>query len=104
MLKTGKNKVFKDGDGRADEMIIDFSKFKKLKNNKSRNLTNVLNDKAMEKPIFLTSSIKKVFNFLKQAFIKALIFQYFDPKYYIRIKINALSYAIEKVPSQLNIN
>ena len=38
-----------------------------------KSLTCLLNIKATVKPIFLISKIKKVFNYLKQTFIKALI-------------------------------
>lgn len=51
----------------------------------------------MRKPIFLTSGTRKTFNYLKKAFIKVPIFQYFNLKYYILIKTTALSYTIDRV-------
>ena len=71
-FKAGNNKVVKS-DNRANKTIINFSKSNKLKNNKSKNLTYILNIKITKKPIFLTFNIKKIFNYLQQAFIKALI-------------------------------
>ena len=38
---------------------------------------------ATKKLIFIISNAKKAINYLKQAFIKALILQHFDLKYYI---------------------
>ena len=49
-------------------MIINLSK-----NNKSINLIYMPNVRAMQKPIFPTSNIKKAFNYLKQTFIKVPI-------------------------------
>ena len=43
------------------------------KNNKSRYLNRVPNIRAMKKPTFLTFNAKKIFYYLKQAFIKASI-------------------------------
>ena len=40
----------------------------------------MLNIRAMKKLIFLISNAKKAFNYLKQTFIKAPIFQYFNLK------------------------
>lgn len=48
---------------------------------------------------YLSFNAKIVFNHLKQAFTKALIFQYFDLKLHIQIKTNALGYVINKVLS-----
>lgn len=47
------------------ELIVNLLKFKKLKNNKPENLTPISNIKAIEKSIFLTFNVKKVFNYLK---------------------------------------
>lgn len=74
------------------------SKFKNLKNKKSKNLIYI-NIRTTRKLIFLTFSAKKTFNHLQQIFIKALIFQYFDFKYYIQIEINLSSYIIGKILS-----
>ena len=73
------------------------------KNNKFRNLTHMLNIRNMQELIFLTSNAKKIFNYLRQVFIKSLILWYFDPKSHIQIKINASSYAIAWVLTQLNL-
>ena len=42
-----------------------------------------------------------MFTKLKQAFLKALIFYHFDPKYHISIGTDISSYAIGEVLSQL---
>ena len=57
------DKVVKDGN-RVDKMVVDFSKSKKLKNNKSRNLTCIPIFRATKEPIFPTSNAKKAFNCL----------------------------------------
>ena len=51
---------------------------------------------------FLTFDTKKVFNYLRLAFIKSPILQHFDLENHIRIKTNALGYTIDGVLSQLN--
>ena len=56
--------------------------------------------KAIKKPTFLTSNAKKPFNSLKQVFIKALIFKYFNLENHTKIKTNILGYAISKIFSQ----
>ena len=53
---------------------------------------------------YLTPTIKKIFNHLRHAFTQALILQYFDPEWYIRIKTDASNYAIGGVLSQLTLN
>ena len=50
---------------------------------------------------FLTSTAKKNFPKLRQAFIKAPILHHFDPEQYIRIETNASGYAIGGILSQL---
>ena len=59
---------------------------------------------AIRKPNFLASNAKKIFNHLLLAFIKALIFQYFDLKSPIQIETNVSGYAIGRVLSQLNLD
>ena len=59
-------------------MVVNLSKSKKSKNDKSGNSTCVPTIKATEEPIFLTSNTKEVFNYLRQAFIEAPILQHFD--------------------------
>ena len=50
---------------------------------------------------YLTPDAKRAFTQLRQAFTKAPIFQYFDPKCHIRIETDASGYAIGGVLSQL---
>ena len=71
---------------------------KRSKNAKSGNQTRI---RAMEESKFLTSKTREVFNLLQQAFTKAPILWHFDPEYHIRIKTDALGYAIGDVLSQL---
>lgn len=70
-------------------MGIDFPKSNKSKNKKSEKLTYVLNIWAKKKSIFKISNIRKIFNYLKQTFIKALIFWHFYQEYFILNKNNA---------------
>lgn len=65
------NKIAKI-NSRADKMVKNFFKSKKLKNKKSEILTYI-NIKAIEESIFLIVTIQEAFNYLKQTFIKALI-------------------------------
>ena len=51
---------------------------------------------------YLTPNARWAFIQLRQAFIKALIFQHFDLKCHIRIKSDASGYAIGRVLSQLS--
>ena len=73
-------------------------KSKKLKNAKSKIQMHI---KAMGEFIFLTPSAKEVFNQLRQAFIKTLILQHFDPDCHIWIETDASAYAIGRILSQL---
>lgn len=50
--------------------MVNLFEFKRSKNKKSKNLIRI---KAMGKPTFLTFNARKVFNYLKQVFIKTLI-------------------------------
>ena len=52
-------------------------------------------------PSFLISNIRTVFNCLLLSFIEALILQYFNLKYYIRIETDILGYANDNVLSKL---
>lgn len=58
----------------------------------------------MKEPNFLTSKARKAFNYLKQAFTKASVFQHFDPKCYIWIETNISGYTMGRVQSQLIFN
>ena len=100
LFRASNNKVIRNGD-RADEMVVDSSK---SKNEKSRKLMRMPNIGATKEPNFLTSNAKKVFNYLRLAFIKALILRYFDLESHIWIEIDASGYAIGGVLSQLNLN
>ena len=101
-LRVGNNKVIRNDSNKANKKIINL--FNKSKRNKSRNLMYKPNIKAIRKSTFLIFNIKKTFNRLKQAFIKALIYLYFDLKYYIWIETYALGYVIDRMLSQLNLN
>ena len=60
------NKIVKSvSSSKANEIIRNLFKFKKLKNNKFKNLIYILNIKVIEKPSFLTFNTKKNFNYLK---------------------------------------
>lgn len=50
---------------------------------------------------FFILKTKNIFIHLQKAFIKILILYYFQLKYYIQIKINTLSYAINTIFSQI---
>ena len=100
-FKVGNNEVVWGDSDRANETVIDLSKFK---NEKSRKLTCIPNIGATREPNFLTLDAKKDFNHLWLAFIKALIFWYFNPRCYIWIKTDVLGYIISGVLSQLNLN
>ena len=54
---------------------------------------------AIGEPNFLVLDTKKAFNYLRLAFIKALILQYFDLESHIWIETNASNYAIDGVLS-----
>ena len=71
MFKADGNEVVKGGGGKPDKTGKNLSKFKKLKNKKFKSLTHI---RAIGESLFLTSGIKEAFNYLRQAFIKALIF------------------------------
>ena len=53
---------------------------------------------------YLTPKARLAFIKLRKAFTKALIFRHFDLKCHIRIKTDALSYAINGVLSQLTLD
>ena len=69
-FKIDDNEVVGIDDGsKVNKTIVNLSK-----NNKSKNLIYILNIKAIRKPIFLIFNAKKIFNYLRQTFFKALIF------------------------------
>ena len=98
-FRADDNKVVSDGGSRANETVVNLSK-----NNKFRNLMCVPNIGAMKKSNFLTPDVKKAFNHLRLAFIKAPILQHFDPESHIRIETDVSGYAIGGVLSQLNLD
>lgn len=72
-FKIDDNKIVKNVSGRANKTVKNLSKPKKSQNYKIRNLTNILNIRITKKFIFLNPSTKKVFNYLRQKFIKTPI-------------------------------
>ena len=64
-------------------------------------VSNIVSNSAKNVSNYLTSDAKKAFNQLRQAFTKVPILQQFDPEQYIRVKTDALGYAIGGVLSQL---
>ena len=99
-------KTFKANNNKSDgiDNIANKRIVKSSKNNKSKNLTYILNIRATKKLTFLIFNAKKVFNYLKQLFIKALIFRRFDLKSYVKIETDISGYAMNKVLTQLNLN
>ena len=71
-FKINKNDVFREGSSKLNKTAVNLSN--KLKNNKSRNLIYMPNNRTIKKLIFITPNAKNAFNYLKQMFIKALIF------------------------------
>lgn len=63
-FKADNNKVAKVGN-KVDKIFRNLPNSKKSKNNKSGNLTRVLNIKAIRKSMFLTFDTKNAFNRLK---------------------------------------
>ena len=69
------------------------------KSSKSGNLPNF--DAKENGPSFLTPNTRTAFNYLRLAFIKALILGHFNPECHIQTEINASGYAINGVLSSL---
>ena len=90
-FRIDNNKVVKVND-RINKTFVNLFKI-----NKSQKLTCIPNIGAIKKPIFLIFNAIKAFNFLKQAFIKALIFRQFNLKSYIWIVTDVSGYVIDKV-------
>ena len=95
IFRTSNNEVIGNNSNRANKTVLNLSN--KSKNNKFRNLTHMPNIKATRKPLFLIFNAKKTFNYLRQAFIKAPIFQYFNLESYIWIETNISNYVIGKI-------
>ena len=98
-FRANDNEVFGDGDGTANETVVNLSK-----NEIFRKSTHMPNIKATGKSNFLTSDAKKVFNHLQLAFIKSPILRHFDLESHIRIETDVSSHAIDRVSSQLNLD
>ena len=89
MFRAENNEIFGNSSGRANEIVM----------NLSRKLMSMLNIRAMRKSNFLIPNAKKTLNYLRLAFIKALILQHFDLESHIRIETNLSGYAIDRVLS-----
>lgn len=70
MFKTNSDKIIKGESGRVNKTIKNLFKFKSSKNKKFKNLINI---ETIGESIFLTLSTKKIFNRLRQEFIKVSI-------------------------------
>ena len=92
-FKANNNKIV-SSDSRGNKTIINLFK----------NLTCMPNIRAIKKLIFLIFNLKKIFNYLRQAFIKVLIFQYFDLESHIQIETNISSSIISRLLSKFNLN
>lgn len=68
ILEINNNEIMENGT-KANKIFKNLPKFKRLKNNEFKNLTYILIIGIIKKYIFLTPSIKKTFNHLKQTFI-----------------------------------
>lgn len=73
VFKIGNNKVIKSSSNKANKIIENLIKSKKLKSIKFE-ISIYMNIKITKKPIFLTFSTKEVVNFLKQVFLQISIF------------------------------
>ena len=69
---------------------------KKVEASKAKNLG--------QSRLFLTADAKRVFTKLRQAFVKALILNYFNPERHIQIETDASGYAIGGILSQLTLD
>lgn len=105
-IKTGisSNNVIDDGEVINQISSIKRKNYAKTTKSKimikSKNYNSPSNSRNMEaRPGFLILEARLTFTKLRQAFIKALIFYYFDSKYHIRIKINISRYTIGRILS-----
>ena len=109
ILKTAEPKKGRDGFGggsrarrgrsEIDDVEVDGGEVEVDEvGKKARNLSK---SKKTVGSDFFTPGAKLAFTKLRQAFLKALILHYFDPKCYIRIETDASGYAIGGVISQL---
>lgn len=97
LVPVGKDSIVNEIDRGNNEIR---AKLKARKNSaKSKNIIKLI--ELSSRLGFLTSGTKLAFIKLRQVFIKALIFLYFDLKCHICIKINTSGYAIGGVLSYL---
>lgn len=74
IFKANNNKVVKVVvNNKIDKRVKNLFNSKKLKNNKFRNLSNILNIRVTRDFTFLNFGVKETFDYLKQVFIKVLI-------------------------------
>ena len=73
-------------------------------NHVSHTVSNFVSNFTKNVSNYLTPDTKKTFDKLRQPFTEAPIFQYFDPKQYIRVKINMSKHTIGRMLSQLTNN
>ena len=103
----GNSKAGRDGkcelsSSEVDGIEVENNEVKKngQKTSKSKNLSKFKKTKSD----FLIFRIKMTFTKLRQAFIKASIFYYFDLERHIQIEMDTSGYAIGKVLSQLTLD
>ena len=94
--ETGNNKVHNKVDDEVDDKVgkksQKTSKFKNLFQKLSKSKKTVGSD-------FFILRARLAFTELRQAFVKALILHYFDPKCHIRGETDVLGYAINRILS-----
>ena len=96
-FEANNNKLIRSDGSKINKTVENFSK-----NNKFRNSIYLAKIGFIEEPILLIFNAKKTSNHLKPTFIKSLILQHFDLKYYIQIETYTLSYALDRMLGQLN--
>ena len=74
------------------------------KDQKTSKSKNVSTSKKMVRSDFFTPGARLAFTKLRQTFVKALIFYYFDLEHYIRAEIDISGYAIDEIFSQLTLD
>ena len=95
VFKADINKIVESvGDSKAHKTVKNLPSSKKAKKKRQNCMQNI---RITRKSKFLNLSTKEAFNKFRLAFAKALIFQYFDPKYDIRIEFNKSDYDIGKI-------
>ena len=103
--KTYNNEFDDKVDNEIDDEIDDKVGKKGQKTFKSRNLFRKLSkSKTITRLNFLTPEARLVFTKLRQVFVKALIFHYFDPERHIRVETDVSGYTIGEVLNQLTLD